>query len=48
MPLVIEIVDSEKNIDAFIPRIKEIFEKANNGGLITIEKAEIIHYASSK
>ena len=48
MPLVIEIVDSEKNIDAFIPRIKEIFEKANNGGLITIEKAEIIHYTSSK
>ncbi len=48
MPLVIEIVDDEKKIDDFIPSIKDIFEKANNGGLITIEKAEIIHYTSSK
>ena len=48
MPLVIEIVDDEIKIDAFVPKIKEIFEKANNGGLITIEKAEIIHYTSSK
>jgi len=48
LPLVVEIVDNEKKIDEFIPTIKEIFEKANNGGLITIEKAEIIHYTSSK
>ena len=48
MPLVIEIVDTEENIDKFIPSVKEVFEKANNGGLITIEKAEIIHYTSSK
>ena len=48
LPLVIEIVDREEKIDEFIPQIKEIFEKANCGGLITIEKAEIIHYTSSK
>ena len=48
LPLVIEIVDREEKIDDFIPKIKEIFEKANSGGLITMEKAEIIHYASSK
>lgn len=47
MPLVIEIVDSESKIDAFIPKVKEIFEKADTGGLITMEKAEIIHYVSS-
>lgn len=48
LPLVIEIVDREEMIDDFIPKIKEIFEKANSGGLITMEKAEIIHYTSSK
>lgn len=48
LPLVIEIVDSENKIDGFIPKVKDIFEKADNGGLITIEKAEIIHYTSSK
>ncbi|MDA3861634.1 MAG: DUF190 domain-containing protein [Melioribacteraceae bacterium] len=48
LPIVIEIVDSQENIDNFIPIVKNIFEKANNGGLITVEKAEIIHYSSSK
>jgi len=48
LPLVIEIVDSETKIDAFIPKVKDIFEKADSGGLITIEKAEIIDYTSSK
>ena len=48
LPLVIEIVDREEKIDDFIPKIKEIFENSNSGGLITMEKAEIIHYTSSK
>ncbi|MBU0474308.1 MAG: DUF190 domain-containing protein [Bacteroidetes bacterium] len=48
MPLVIEIVDSASKIDEFIPKVKDIFEKADNGGLVTIEKAEIIQYTSSK
>jgi len=48
LPLVIEIVDDSDKIDNFIPIIKNIFESANSGGLITIEKAEIIHYISSK
>lgn len=48
LPLVIEIVDNEIKIDNFIPKVKAIFEKANSGGLITMEKAEIIHYTSSK
>jgi PII-like signaling protein len=48
MPLVIEIVDDEEKINNFIPTIKDIFKRANNGGLITVEKAEIIYYSSSK
>lgn len=44
LPLVIEIVDSEKKIMEFIPLVEEIFEKANCGGLITLEKADIIKY----
>ena len=48
MPLVIEIVDEEKKIDDFIPTVKNIFEEANSSGLITVERAEIIHYTSRK
>jgi len=48
MPLIIEIVDEEKKIEEFIPKLDELFEKANCGGLITIEKAHIIKYRANK
>ncbi|MCW8803944.1 MAG: DUF190 domain-containing protein [Ignavibacteriaceae bacterium] len=48
LPLVIEIVDEEKKIEKFIPLLNEIFEKANSGGLITMEKVSIIKYSSIK
>ncbi|HOI28204.1 MAG TPA: DUF190 domain-containing protein [Melioribacteraceae bacterium] len=44
MPLIIEIVDESEKIDSFIPVIEKMFEEADCGGLITIEKAEIIKY----
>lgn len=44
MPLIIEIVDEEKKIENFIQIIDQIFSEANCGGLITIEKSEIIKY----
>lgn len=48
MPVIVEIVDSEEKINAFMPLVKEMFEKAGSGGLITLEKAEIIMYRSTK
>ena len=40
LPLVIEIVDSEANIDAFLP----ILDKMITGGLVTLEKVKVLHY----
>jgi uncharacterized protein len=48
LPLVIEIVDEEAKIEQFIPVIDKIFGEANCGGLVTLEKAEIIKYTSVK
>lgn len=48
LPLVIEIVDEEERIKKFIPVVEQIFEEANCGGLITLEKAEIIIYTAVK
>jgi len=48
LPIIVEIVDSEEKINAFTPMVKELFEKAGSGGLITLEKAEIIIYRSTK
>ena len=44
LPLIVEIVDEEKKIEEFIPVLNSIFEEANSGGLITMEKASIIKY----
>lgn len=48
MPLTIEIVDEEEKINLFIPTVEKIFEEANCGGLITIEKANIIKYVANQ
>lgn len=48
LPIVIEIVDNLEKIEQFIPVVNQIFESANIGGLVTIEKAEIIKYTSNK
>lgn len=45
MPLVIEIVDEQDKIENFIHIVENIFESAKCGGLITLEKAEIIKYS---
>jgi hypothetical protein len=48
LPLIIEIVDEEGKIENFLPIVEKIFEEANCGGLITIEKATIIKYTADK
>jgi PII-like signaling protein len=44
MPIIIEIIDIEENINKIIPFLEETVK----GGLITIEKAKIIKHSSSK
>jgi len=48
LPLIIEIVDEIEKIEKFLPQLEKIFEEASCGGLITIEKAEIIKYTANK
>lgn len=40
LPLVIEIVDAEDKINAFLP----IADQMLDGGLMTLERARVIHY----
>ena len=40
LPLVIEIVDSEERINAFLPEL----DKMIGGGLVTVEKVKVIEY----
>ncbi|MBM3853015.1 MAG: DUF190 domain-containing protein [Verrucomicrobia bacterium] len=43
LPLIIEIVDTQEKIDAFLP----ILDTMMVSGLVTLEKAQVIHYRSS-
>ena len=44
LPLVIEIVDAEEKINTFLPVLDEMMK----GGLVTLEKARVIHYRADE
>lgn len=44
LPVVVEIVDAEDKIEAFLPDLDEMI----NEGLVTIEKAHVITYRHNK
>ena len=44
LPIIIEIVDSEENINKFIPYLDEMVQE----GLVTLEKANVIMYRANK
>lgn len=46
LPIVVELVDTEENIRQFLPRVDELFEHCGSGGMVTIEKAEVIRYSA--
>jgi uncharacterized protein len=45
-PTVIEIVDTEEKINGFLPILGEMMK--GKGGLVTLEKATVIHYRADK
>jgi len=44
LPIIVEIVDTEEKINGFIPILKEMMD----GGLVTVEKVRVVHYAPGK
>ena len=48
LPIVIEIVDADEKIDSFLPVVNELFEKCKRGGLITVEKVDVLYYKAKK
>ena len=48
MPIVVEIVDTAEKIDLFINTVNELFEQCGKGGLITVEKVDVLYYKAKK
>ena len=44
LSMVVEIVDEEAKVDAFRPRLSELFGAANCGGLVTLENVRVVRY----
>jgi uncharacterized protein len=44
LPMVIEIVDTEKKVKTLLPLLDEMM----GGGLVTLEKIKVIHYREGK
>lgn len=48
LSMVLEIVDEEDKIDAFKATLSDLMDRANCGGLVTLEKVRVIHYVPEK
>ena len=48
LPLIVELVDTEEKINNFIAIAGQLIDQAGAGGLITEERAHIIHYSHGK
>ena len=44
LPIVIEIVDAEEKIGAFVPKLEELM----GSGLVTLEKVKVLRYGDGK
>jgi hypothetical protein len=40
LPVIVEIVDAEEKVNAFLPQIQALM----GGGLVTVEKVRVLHY----
>ena len=43
LPLVVEIVDAEEKVDAFLPELQRMM----SSGLVTLEKVRVLQYGAS-
>lgn len=48
MPIIIEIADTEEAVNAFLPRLNELLEACNGGGLVTVETVQVLQYQHRK
>ncbi len=48
LPIIVEIVDTAEKIDSFIDIVNQLFEQCGRGGLITVEKVDVLYYKPKK
>jgi PII-like signaling protein len=48
LPIIIEIVDTSEKINNFLPTMNKLFDECGRGGLITMEKVNVLYYEPKK
>ncbi|HCV42297.1 MAG TPA: hypothetical protein DGH68_02345 [Bacteroidetes bacterium] len=48
LPVVVEIVDTEEKVKSFMPVVDDAFQRSGSGGMVTLERAEVIRYTHGK
>ena len=48
LPVIIEMVDSEEKIRAFLPVLGELLERSGCGAMVTLEQVEVLHYGHGR
>ena len=48
LPVIVEIVDTEEKINGFLPSVNALFDECGRGGLITLEKVDVLYYESKR
>lgn len=48
LPIIVEIVDEEEKIQQFVKLLEPYFESSEYGGLVTMEKIQVVYYQNSK
>ena len=44
LPVLIEIVDTTKNLEAFCPALYKMLDDSKKGGLVTLQKVNVLRY----
>jgi uncharacterized protein len=48
LPIIVEIVDTEEKVKSFMPVVDDAFQRSGSGGMVTLERAEVISYTHGK
>ena len=48
LPIVVEIVDTEEKLKSFMSVVDAVFQQSGSGGMIALERAEVVKYTHGK
>jgi uncharacterized protein len=48
LPIIVEIVDTEEKVKAFLFVVDKLLESAGGGAMVTLEKVNVIRYSAGK